>query len=99
MELNPQEKAKQISICESIAGLEQTEGWKHFVIAANSLAEANFPAGDYVGGQDAAIATASKVCFITGIKRCLGIMQQAKEQLKTLTDPELSDAGAFLDEG
>lgn len=65
--------------------LEDTDGWKVFVELSHNLMAANTPEISSFTQEEAA-KYASQLVFISGIKRCLGLMDQQKGILKSLKD-------------
>lgn len=85
MNLTPEQKSIVIGIAQEIVSLGETQGWKHFVQAAESFANSQLPRVDHVKGQEHAIEIASRAAFASGIRACVGLMQQKREELNSLT--------------
>lgn len=81
------ERAQALNAALAIVSLEGTEGWKHYVKAAESLIESMTPNISAFDEHNATII-ASQIAFISGIKRCLGLMQQQKDIMVSLKKPE-----------
>jgi hypothetical protein len=81
--LSPEEQAITLAIAESIASLEQSEGWAHFTKAAEALITQNTP-NITTFTTDEATAIASKMTFISGIKACLGLVKANKKRAADL---------------
>lgn len=78
------ESQRQVSA--SIAALEETEGWKYLVLAAEKLIQIYTPNITSFTSEEAT-EIASKMAFISGVKRCLGIPEQHKKKLLTGQEP------------
>jgi hypothetical protein len=83
-QLSEYEAAQVRLIAKAIISLEQTEGWKHFVKAAETLA-ANHVGKHSSFSADKAVEIASKVAYASGIHACLGLIKQQKSILDSLT--------------
>lgn len=74
-----------LAAAKAIAEMEQSEGWKHFKAKAEALIESNIPNVSQFSDEGATLI-ASQIAFVSGIKRCLGLMTQQKEILASLTE-------------
>ncbi len=81
--LSPEEQAITLAIAESIASLEQSEGWGHFTKAAEALIAQNLPSVTSFSEEEAT-RIASKMAYITGIKDCLGLVKANKKRVADL---------------
>ena len=77
------ERAKALNTAELITSLEDTEGWKAFTGLAKDLAESLTPEISQFVAEEASVY-ASRLTFVSGIKRCIGLMDQQKEILSSL---------------
>lgn len=78
-------RSRDREIARSIVALEETEGWKHFTKIAEALIEANIPNISQFSDEGATLI-ASQIAFVSGIKRCLGLIKQQKDILSSLTE-------------
>jgi len=80
----PEEKAKhaqRIEAARAIMDLEEHPGWAHFTALAEELIATYTPnISEFTEAE--ATKYASQLTFISGIKRCLNLMQQQKELVK-----------------
>jgi len=81
---NPQ-RQKELDTAKAIAALEETEGWQAFVRVAESLIKAMTPEVQRFT-QEEATEIASQLAFASGIKRCIGLMQQQKDIINSSKD-------------
>lgn len=72
---------RELEIAKMIVALEETEGWAHFKNAVNDLIQTMTPDVSQFT-QEQATVYASKLTFVSGIKRCIGLMDKFKNQLK-----------------
>jgi hypothetical protein len=82
--LSEYEAAQVRLIAKAIISLEKTEGWTHFVKAAENLA-ANHVGKHSSFNDKTAVEIASKVAYASGIHACLGLIKQQKSILDSLT--------------
>lgn len=82
----PDEKA--IRIAKAVAALEEAEGWAHFKSAAQDLIDAHMPDVSSFS-QEQQTVIASQMTFISGIKRCLGLIEYHKDVLASVKTPEV----------
>lgn len=84
---NEPQRLKAVNTARAIVSLEDTEGWKAFVGVANDLI-ASFTPDVTTFTPDSASEIAAQMAFVSGIKRCLGLMAQQKDILASLKKPE-----------
>lgn len=73
--------AKTLQAARAIVALREHEGWRHFVALAESLAGSYTPEMAYFSSQEEALNIASKMSFVAGIRRCIGLMDQQRNLL------------------
>lgn len=78
------DKARRLAA--AIVGMEGSEGWKAFKELAESLAVTMTPRPEEFKAEDA-VLYASRMTFVSGIRRCIGLMEQQKEILASLKRP------------
>lgn len=76
------QKALAANKAKAIAELEQSEGWQHFLQAANDLIATYTPELSECTTDDMA-RIATRMAFVSGVKRCIGLMQQQKDILES----------------
>lgn len=81
------EHLKAVRKAKAIVSIEETEGWKHFVQEAEALIQSMTPEVSMFNDEDA-VRIASQITFISGVKRCLGLMNKQKDLLATYPQPE-----------
>lgn len=86
MQLSPEEAAQVIGIAQEIVSLESSPGWKHFVKAAEALAKTHRSKAQSLKGVDHTAEVASSLIFSNGIEACLGLIEQQRSILKSLTN-------------
>lgn len=77
------EYRKAAKTASAILSLEDTEGWKAFVKESEKLVAALTPDVATFNSEDA-VKIAAQMAFISGVKRCIGLMQQQKDILASL---------------
>jgi len=88
--LSTEESTLLLAIAESIAGIENSEGWKHFERAAEHLIQQAMPNYTSFTSEQATVI-ASKMTYINGIKDCLALVKNNKKraaELKALKTKE-----------
>ncbi len=81
------QRVKALNRAKAIVSLEASEGWKHFTELAKEVIESNTPDISTFNSEDA-VKIAAQMAFISGIKRCIGLMEQQKDVLASLKKTE-----------
>jgi len=84
---NDAERVKALRTAELITEMAESEGWKAFSELAETLVKTYTPDVNSFT-PDQATAIASQMAFVSGIKRCVGLIDQQREILQTLKKPE-----------
>lgn len=79
------QKEEALSIAREIVALGEHSGWPHFVKAIEALAKTYTPMVERVTGPDHAVQIASQVAVASGLRKAIGLMEQQKENLKSLS--------------
>jgi hypothetical protein len=82
--LSNEDRERVIAIAQSIIDMSETPGFKHYARAVEALIDNMTPEVSEVPNGDAAIALASKLAFVSGMKRALKIPNQQKDILNNL---------------
>lgn len=78
---------KELKAAKAIAEMGQSEGWQYFKEAAEALIQVMTPdVSEFEGGDAERIA--SRMAHVSGIKRCLGIMEHQKSIIQTGKKPD-----------
>lgn len=80
--------SKEILRVKALKALAQSDAWRHFEDAANELIRTYSEPVESFNADDAT-RIASKAVFVSGIRRCLGIVARAVETKL----PDSEDAG------
>lgn len=79
------ERTKAIAVAKAVVSLEETEGWQQFTQLAEKLIFSMTP-DISAFTPDMATQIASQMAFVSGVKRCIGLMDQQKNILESLKD-------------
>lgn len=80
-------RSKQLKTAEAIVSLSNSPGWAAFVGEAERLIASFTPDVSSFDDKHATVI-ASQMAFISGIKRCIGLMDQQKSIHASLKGPE-----------
>jgi hypothetical protein len=81
---SPANPSDVMGVAREVAALSESPQWDAFKQLAEKLIESYTPDVDTVHNADHAIEIASRLAFVSGVKRVLGLPEQQKATLKSL---------------
>lgn len=71
---------RAINIAKAVVTMSESDGWQAFVQLADALIASMTPEVSQFDAQKATVI-ASQMAFVSGIRRCIGLVQQQKDIL------------------
>lgn len=81
--LDDEKRARELAVAELVTEMGDSPGWECFQRIANTLADTYTPdIAEF--NSEGAVSVASRMAFVSGIRRCIGLMDQQRDILQSL---------------